>query len=456
MGRTIATRWSTTGLVAAAMLGVYALVMLGAALSVGDALANCAGWPTCDGRWIVAPDDPAAIAMAHRLLAILVGLILLAAVIQAFRADTSRRVRWLLLFALVLFPAQGLLGRYVALGMEAGPPSWLHLGGGIAIFSMLVVSLAWLLESKYVPLACALSREIETSQDPSLGGTSVIRAYIELTKPRLMWLLCLVAAAGMALAAGPALDVVTIVATLGGGVLAIGASGTFNHVLERDIDRRMARTADRPIATDQIPVRNAIGFGVTLVALSMAVLLIFVNVVAAALTLAAVAFYSVVYTLVLKPNTVQNTAIGGVAGALPALIGWAAVTGGIHVPGLVLALVVFCWTPAHFYNLAMAYREDYAAGGFPMLPVVRGDRVAKRHVVYWAGATMIMAAALATTATLGVLYALVGLVAAAGFVYMIFQLHHRSDRQTAIRTFHASNAYLGMLLVIVVIDALLL
>jgi protoheme IX farnesyltransferase len=170
-----------------------------------------------------------------------------------------------------------------------------------------------------------------------------------------MWLLCLVAAAGMALAAGQELSTRTVLLTLGGGVLSIGASGTFNHVLERDIDKRMDRTSDRPIATHQLPVRNALAFGIALAAASLA-LFWQVNALAAALGLAAILFYSVVYTLVLKPNTVQNTVIGGLAGSLPALIGWVAVTGRFDLPGLALAGVIFLWTPAHFYNLALAYK----------------------------------------------------------------------------------------------------
>jgi len=189
--------------------------------------------------------------------------------------------------------------------------------------------------------------------------------YLELTKPRLMWLLCLLALAGMglAVATGAELDGVTVVATtLGGGVLAIGASGTFNHVYERDRDRKMRRTADRPIATDRVGVRRATGFGVALVIASMAVLVAFVNVLTAALTVAAIVYYAYVYTVLLKPTTRWNTVIGGGSGALPALIGYAAVTGTVGLPAVLLALVVCCWTPAHFYNLAIAHREGLRAG----------------------------------------------------------------------------------------------
>jgi protoheme IX farnesyltransferase len=268
-----------------------------------------------------------------------------------------------------------------------------------------------------------------------------------------MWLLCLVAAAGMALGAGRSLTVETVLLTLGGGVLSIGASGTFNHVLERDIDKRMDRTSDRPVATHQIPVRNALAFGL---ALAVAALALFwqVNALVAALGLTAILFYSVIYTLVLKPNTVQNTVLGGAAGALPALIGWAAVEGSIGLPGIVLAGVIFLWTPAHFYNLALAYRDDYEQGGFPMMPVVRGETETRKHIVYYLGATLVAAGVLGSMTPLGPLYALTSVVLGAVFLWAVVTLHREQTEQAAFRAFHASNAYLGAVLLAIVVDTL--
>jgi protoheme IX farnesyltransferase len=245
----------------------------------------------------------------------------------------------------------------------------------------------------------------------------------------------------------------TVVATLSGGVLAIGASGTFNHILERDRDRQMSRTSDRPLATDQVSIRNATLFGFALTALSLAAFLT-VNLLAAALGLAAILFYSVVYTLVLKPNTVQNTVLGGAAGALPALIGWAAVTGTIGVPGLALAGLIFLWTPSHFYNLALAYKDDYAAGGFPMLPVVRGDAVTRRHILLYLAATLLSASLLTAITPLGVVYASATVLLGMVFLWAVVRLHREQTESAAFRAFHASNAYLGTVLIAIVVDAL--
>jgi protoheme IX farnesyltransferase len=259
----------------------------------------------------------------------------------------------------------------------------------------------------------------------------------------------------MALAAGPALSARTVVLTLGGGVLAIGASGTFNHVLERDRDRRMSRTDDRPTVTHAIPVRNAVAFGGLLVALSLA-LFLQVNLLAALLGLTAIIFYSVVYTLLLKPNTVQNTVIGGAAGALPALIGWAAVTGEVGVPGLLLAGLVFVWTPAHFYNLALAYKDDYERGGFPMMPVVRGETATRKHILLWAGLTLATAAALIRLTPLDWVAAVATTLVGVVFVWTVVRLHREQTERAAFRAFHASNAYLGTVLLAIVVDGLVL
>jgi protoheme IX farnesyltransferase len=202
-------------------------------------------------------------------------------------------------------------------------------------------------------------------------------------------------------------------------------------------------------------VRNAIAFGLVLAAASLA-LFAAVNWLVAVLGLIAIVFYSVIYTLVLKPNTVQNTVIGGAAGALPALIGWAAATGSIGLGGVVLATLIFLWTPAHFYNLAMAYKDDYERGGFPMYPVVRGDTETRKHVLLYLGATFVAAAALATVPSLGIAYLLAAVGVGSLFLWAVVRLHYEQTEQAAMRAFHASNAYLGAVLVAVVVDAMIL
>jgi protoheme IX farnesyltransferase len=457
-----------TRLLAASAVGVYLLVVVGATAALADAAAACGSWPLC------APGDGAtltpafAVAVGHRAVAAVVGLLVLLTAVVGYRADTSRRVKASLLAAVALYPTQVVFGAFVAVSDAPAVLSAGHLLIAVGIFGSLLLALAWQLEretgdddeSPVADLEPDLPGEVPPAPTPSYDSLAeraraTLWAYFQLTKPRLMWLLCLVAGAGMALAStvGPDLGVRTVLYTLGGGVLAIGASGTFNHVLERDVDRKMDRTSDRPLATHEVPVPNALVFGFSLAALSL-VAFWQVNLLAAVLGLTAIVFYSVVYTLLLKPNTVQNTVIGGAAGALPALIGWVAVTGEVGVAGVALAAVVFLWTPAHFYNLALAYKDDYEKGGFPMMPVVRGETVTRKHILYYLGATLVGAAALAALTGLGWLYAGTTVAFGAVFLWAVVRLHREQTERAAFRAFHASNAYLGTLLVAIVVDSL--
>jgi protoheme IX farnesyltransferase len=454
----------TTTLIAAATMGVYVLIMAGATTAIADATAACSGWPLCDGALFPGRGTDQLIAWSHRVVALVVGVLVLVAGVAGLRESNDARVRAALVSALLLYPVQVGLGGLTATGVLSASLAGLHLLAGVGIFAGFLLSLAWLLEDDD---AGEPVDDIDPDPTPEQPDTDpyepptttrgelkeTVRAYVSLTKPRLMWLLCLVAAAGMAIAAGPDLDPRTVAATLGGGVLAIGASGTFNHVLERDVDRRMQRTADRPLATDRVGVRNAVAFGVVLAVGSVATFLS-INVLAAVLGAAAIAYYSVVYTLLLKPNTVQNTVIGGLAGSFPAAIGAAAATNTVGPAALLLAAVIFLWTPAHFYNLALAYKEDYARGGFPMMPVVRGEATTRKHILLYLGATLIASAALAAVSGLGPLYAATSVALGAVFLLMVVRLHRNPGERSAFRAFHASNAYLGAVLLAIVVDTL--
>jgi protoheme IX farnesyltransferase len=455
-------------------MAVYLLLLVGATTALTDAASACAAWPAC-GDGLTLPSTTAGyIAFGHRIAAVLVGLLVAAVLVSAWLSDESRRVRAATTVSALLYPLQAGLGALVAT-TPGGTLRATHLVVGMAIFGGLVAALAWTLESRTgaadqperARVEPDFGEDIDAGVDerdhdrPSLPSAPLARAktvayaYFRLTKPRLMWLLCLVASAAMALAGSvhPGLTPRVMLATLGGGVLSIGSAGTLNHVFERDIDRKMQRTSDRPLATDIVPVRNALAFAV-LLGLGSVALFASVNLLAAVLGLGAIAFYSVVYTLLLKPNTVQNTVIGGAAGALPALIGWVAVTGSIGWGGLALATVIFLWTPAHFYNLALAYKDDYERGGFPMMPVVRGETVTRKHILWYLGATLVAAGALGTMTALGSVYVLTSVCFGGVFLWAVVRLHYEQTEGAAFRAFHASNAYLGSLLLAIVVDTL--
>jgi protoheme IX farnesyltransferase len=447
-----------TKLLVASTMGVYLLIAVGVTTALADAVAACPTWPLCGVHPLAALDDLAlAVALGHRAVALVVGVVLLATVWVAWRGGSPRRVRTSLGVAAGLYPVQVGVG---ALTAVSAAPAWLsalHLVTAMVLFSALLVALLWQLEADTpadVAVPDGAVDEPAPAPEPPAGRFPTLRAYLTVTKPKLWWLLALVALAAMALAAGPALDLGVAVATIAGGVLAIAASGTFNNVLERDRDRRMARTNDRPIATERIPARRATAFGLALTLASAAVFLAFVNVLAAALGVLAILFYSMVYTLVLKPHTDQNTVLGGAAGAFPALIGWAAVENTVGLEAVALAAVIFLWTPAHFYNLALVYREDYERAGFPMLPVVHGAAVTRRHVTLYLGATMLGAVVLGATTRLDWLYAATAVAVGTVFLWAVVrQFAERTDRAAA-RTFVASNVYLGLLLVAVLVDAI--
>lgn len=448
------------------LVGTYLLVLLGIVAGVTDAVSTCRSWPICSGAEIGSVDSAGQlIALGHRLAAGTVGIALAAVWICARRRAASVRVQRLLSFVVGLYALQIGIGAMIVLGGPTRLSAALHLLVGMTVFWGLLVGFVWRLEDEFGHvLDGAFVEATEEGQsnahtESNRAGTILptpVGAYLELMKPRLMWLLALVALAGIALTGDLLNALPTAVATVFGGALAIGASGTFNNVLERDRDRRMRRTEDRPIATETVSITNAIAFGTLLAITSMVVFVAFVNVVAATLALLAILFYSVVYTLVLKPHTTQNVVIGGIVGAIPALIGWAAITGTIGLPAILLGTVIFLWTPAHFYNLALAYRADYARAGFPMLTVVDGERKTVRHIGWYFGATMLAVGVLAVVSEVGVLFVAAALAVSGIFLAQLSRLYRNRTRSAALRSFHASNAYLGVLLVVIVLEVGLL
>jgi heme o synthase len=252
-----------------------------------------------------------------------------------------------------------------------------------------------------------------------------------------------------------------VVATLAGGTLAAGSAHAFNQVLERDIDAVMRRTRRRAVATSAISPRGAALFATALLAFAIVLMLAFVNPLAAALTVVANVFYVVVYTVLLKRRTSQNIVWGGVAGCLPTLIGWAAVTGSLAWPPVLLFLVVFFWTPPHYWPLAMRFRDDYARAGVPMLPVVASAQVVAAQILAYSWAMVITTLALWRVADLGWLYGVLATLAGVWFLAEAHRLHRRAKADgtgaglRAMRLFHGSISYLTVVFAAVALDVLL-
>jgi len=284
-----------------------------------------------------------------------------------------------------------------------------------------------------------------------------IGAYIALTKPRVIELLLVTTAPVMVLAARGVPDVWLMLGTLAGGALSAGSANAFNMYIDRDIDTLMARTKGRPIVTGEVSPRSALIFAFTIGLASLAVLTVVANLLAAALSLAAILFYVFVYTLLLKRRTEQNIVWGGIAGCFPVLIGWAAVTGEISVTPWILFVVVFLWTPAHYWPLSLRYADDYAAASVPMLSVLRPKVAVGLQVILYAWATVVASLVLIPVAPMGVVYSVVAVLAGGWFIVETHRLYNRSvagGDTNAMRVFHASNTYLTALFIAVAIDPL--
>ena len=284
-------------------------------------------------------------------------------------------------------------------------------------------------------------------------------AYVSLTKPKLVELLLVTTLPAMMLAAGGWPGTGLVVATLVGGMLAAGAANTINCWYDRDIDRLMSRTRDRPIPSGVIAPRNALVFGVLLAWVSLVLLGLFTTPLATALTAAAVLAYSVLYTMVLKRRTRHNTVFGGLPGAAPVLIGWAAVTGSLDWPALVFFGIVFCWQMPHFWALASRFRYDYFRAGVPMLSVVASPAEVGRQSVAWAWGTLAVSLLLGPlTPGIGWVYTVPAVVLGAWFVREAHQWLTRirtGGDQRPIKLFHVSITYMTLLSLAIVVDVLL-
>jgi heme o synthase len=281
------------------------------------------------------------------------------------------------------------------------------------------------------------------------------RDYVTLTKPRIMTLLLLTGACGMIVGAQGWPSTSLFVATMAGLALACGGASALNHVLDADIDRLMGkRTQRRPVAAGRIEPGRALEFGLTLSAFSFVLLASTVNVLTAALALAGNVFYVVVYTRWLKRSTPQNIVIGGAAGAVPPLVGWAAATGNLTVPALFLFLIVFFWTPPHFWALALLIRDGYAAANVPMLPVVRGERETLRQIVVYTLVLIAVTLLPFAWGTLGAGYAVAALALGGAFLALTLRLRRAPSRPSASLLFHYSLLYLALLFVAMAVDVL--
>ncbi|HET7678088.1 MAG TPA: heme o synthase [Candidatus Limnocylindrales bacterium] len=479
-----------------AAASVYALLLFGAHVTATASALAFPDWPLFDGSLLPQlSSDPTVAArqtahLLHRLVALVVGVVVLATAWIAWRryereAWGAVRARQTLLLltgtAAALYAVQVVVGGLQVVTRLAAWSVTLHLALGALIWLLLLAAAlhAWY-EARTAPVAVPAGGPAGTADLPGgdrsegaqpaaagfpsgaaapPGASSArmarLRAYVALTKPRIIELLLVTTVPAMFLAARgvPRIDIVFW--TLVGGALAAGSANAINQYLEQDIDALMTRTRRRPLPAHAVAPEDALVFGLGLGVVAFAELAVLVNLLAAFLALVAIAFYVVVYTLLLKRRTPQNIVIGGAAGALPPVIGWAAVTGDVTLPALILFALVFYWTPPHFWALSLRLAKDYRAAGIPMLPVVRGVPETTRQIGLYTMLMVALSLILFAVARLGAVYLLGALVLGGLFLFQALAMWREGTDARAVRLYRYSTSYLAGLFALIVVDVLL-
>jgi heme o synthase len=460
---------------------VFALLLFGSNVTATSQWFVFPDWPLMGGTPFPSLTDANSAQVLHRWIAVVVGLIVAGVLVAACRLrPRPRPIVRLAIVAAGLFPIQAVVGGLQILTGLSGWTQTLHLALGALIWSLLVAIVA----VSYLEARSAVPAPAGGQGDPATGGRGdeapaidgdaatrtrrdTVRAYIALTKPRIIELLLVTTVPAMVLAtrAVPGIQLghwlwLTIW-TLVGGTLAAGSANAINCYLDRDIDLLMARTRRRPLPAHEVDPERAVVFGIGLGAIAFAVLAFFVNLLAAFLGLLAIAFYVVVYTIFLKRSTPQNIVIGGAAGALPPVIGWAAVTGNVGVPALILFALVFYWTPPHFWALSLRIRKDYAAAGVPMLPVVRGIPETTRQIGLYTILMVAISLILFAVGRMGPIYLAAAVILGTLFLRQAWGLWRRGDSEEestagAIRLYKYSISYLTLLFAAIAVDTLVL
>jgi heme o synthase len=454
---TLGPRWSPYARLAAVMAGAtYALLLVGTYVRAEGAGLAFRDWPLMGGRLVPSFGPTGALEMfVHRLLALLVTALAIWAVVRA-RTMTPRSaalVRWSSIVAW-LFAAQVVVGAFNVWTELSTVPRAAHVGLSALIWASTIVLVVVARREPDALEADGVAARENAAVDRPAALRDVVQAYVALTKPRIIVLLLITTVPAMVLAAGALPSLWLIAATLVGGSLSAGSANAINMYLDRDIDEMMRRTRGRPLPAQEVTPDDALRFGFVLGAFSFVFLAMTVNVLAAVLALAAIAFYVFVYTMWLKRSTAQNIVIGGAAGAAPALVGWAAVTGSLALPAWILFAIVFVWTPPHFWALAMRFQGDYAAAGVPMLPVVRGETETRKQILLYSLALFGTTLVLVPVAPMGALYTGAAVVLGGIFVYRALALWRRPSPARSWGLFKYSVLYLGGLFGAVAADAL--
>jgi protoheme IX farnesyltransferase len=440
-----------TRLVGLVALAIFVQMLLGSWVTGHGAGLAYRDFPLMDGALLpVVGGSEEAAHVAHRAMSIVVAALAAWTAGSIVRSTDAPLPRRIALWLVVLVAVQIVLGGLNVVSRLSAFFVVPHLAVGAALWGASV----WLLLTVRRLRPSEIRRRVRSPQ-PEPETLSTLRAYVALMKPRIIELLLVTTVPTMVLAERGVPSLWLMAAVILGGTLAAGGANAINMYVDRDIDDLMRRTRHRPLPRHAVSPRKALWFGIGLSAVAFGWLWLTVNPLSAFLALSAIGFYVFVYTLWLKRTTPQNIVIGGAAGCVPVLVAWAAVTGEVGLPSLVLFAIVFYWTPPHFWALALRYRGDYAAAGVPMLPVVRGEAETTRQIVLYTVALVAVSLLLLPAAGMGWVYLVAAILLGSLFLWSALRLRaDAADGRAAINLFRYSITYLTLLFGAVAADAL--
>ena len=439
---------------------VYILMLLGSYVTGSQAALACPGWPFCTPSSWAAGTHLASINILHRVFAVFVGLVTLWTVIAALRRWRVARGQAIIgLAGGILFVWQAIVGGLIVLLKEPAFVAGLHLALATAVWGTLVLLAALAsrqLRAAPQPQEIEQMEQMEQAEAEANKEVGVVRQtianYVDLMKPHVTVLLLGVTAAAMSVANQGLPPLRLLIPTLLGGAMAAGSANCINCYIDRDIDQLMGRTQRRSLPSGRVEPVHALVFGIVLGVVSFIVLAAFVNLLSAVLAFSAILFYVFVYTLGLKRTTTQNIVIGGAAGAVPVLVGWAAITNSLAMPAIWMFAIIFFWTPPHFWALSLLIQKDYEKAGIPMLPVVKGEAETRKQILFYSVFLLALTLVLYLTGVMGYLYLTGAVLLGGGLVYLAVRLWREQSKKWARTLFWYSNMYLAAIFAIMVID----
>jgi heme o synthase len=431
-----------------ALGGLFILLISGTLVSATGAGQACAGWPFCAGG--LPTSGLGWLAFLHRFIVLVAGGVLTYQFISAWRAQRSQAVLLsAATAAFLLMLGQVLVGAVIASRGFPADLVGLHASAAAGMWAAQVI-----LAISTLFTARSAADEAAEATEP-LPILRRVKDFVILSKPIIVLLLLVTTYAGMVVGGKSIPSLPLTVWTLIGGALAAGGSSALNQFIDRDTDKAMQRTSNRPLPDGRLKPAEGLAYGLGACLVSFFLLAVTVNLLSAVLSLAGMVYYVLIYSIWLKRLTVQNIVIGGGAGATPPLVGWAAATGALNTPSLFLFAIIFLWTPPHFWALAIVRRKDYARGNIPMLPVIYGEMVTRKQILIYTIELVALTLLMPVLHIAGTVYLISALILGLWLVYTAWQVYRSGGNKLAWKMYRYSSMYLAFLMLALVIDVLI-